>query len=90
MVNPIKSIMKKIFAILILQLFLMGLVSGQSASDIKKLKKQFESVMQNQGKNITLPSDVMVDDKIDGDLPTKLDIELEQFELEEEDEEQRL
>ena len=90
MVNPIKSIMKKTLAIVILQLFLVGLVSGQSASDIKKLKRQFESVMQNQGKTITLPSDVMEDDEIDGDLPTKLDLNLKQFEFAEEDEEPRL
>ena len=79
MVNPIKSIMKKILTIVILQLFLMGLVSGQSASDIRKLKKQYESVLQSQDKLI-LPSDVMEDDEIDGDLPTKKDLELMQVE----------
>ena len=87
MMNPIKSIMKKILSILILKLFLMGLVSGQSAADIRQLKKQFESVLQNQGKKISLPSDVMEDDEIDGDLPTKKDLELKQAELEKEEDE---
>ena len=81
MVIPIKSIMKKILSILILQLFLIGLVSGQSAADIRQLKKQYESILQKQGK-ISLPSDVVEDDEIDGDLPTKQDLKLKQAELE--------
>ena len=82
--------MKKILSILILQLFLMGLVLGQSATDIRQLKKQYESALLNQSKLI-LPSDVMEDDEIDGDLPIKQDLELKQAELaEEEDEEPRL
>ena len=89
--NPIKSIMKKFLSILILQLFLMGLVSGQSASDFRRLKKQYESVLQNQGKIISLPSDLMEGDEIDGDLPTKQDLELKQAELDKkEDDELRL
>ena len=89
MVNPIKSIMKKNISILILQLFLIGLVSGQSRSDIKKLKKQFESVIQNQGKKITPPADEKKD-KIGGDLPTKLDLEIKQAKLEKEEDEEAL
>ncbi|MCS5647143.1 MAG: SLBB domain-containing protein, partial [Candidatus Marinimicrobia bacterium] len=65
-----------------LQLFFIGLVLGQSATDIRQLKKQYESALQNQSKLI-LPSDVMEDDEIDGDLPTKQDLELMQTELEE-------
>ena len=89
MVNPIKSILKIYLSILILQLFLMGLVSGQSRSDIKKLKKQFESVLDNQGKKITLPSDE-IKDEIGGDLPTKLDLEIKQAKLEKEEDEEAL
>ena len=81
MVNPIKSIMKKTLAIVILQLFLMGLVSGQSASDIRSLKKQYESLLQNQDK-IRLQSDEIENDVIDGDLPIKQDLELKSAELE--------
>ena len=83
MVNPIKSIMKKTLAIVILQLFLMGLVSGQSASDIRILKKQYESLLKNQDK-IHLQSDEIENDEIDGDIPIKQDLELKQAELEKE------
>ena len=90
MVNPIKSIMKKTLAIVILQLFLVGLVSGQSASDIRILKKQYEFLLQNQDK-IRLQSDEIENGEIDGDLPIRQDLELRQAELEEEeDEEPRL
>jgi len=90
MVKPIKSIMKKTLAIVILQLFLVGLVTGQSASDIRILKKQYESLLQNQNK-IGLKSNEIENDEIDGDLPIKQDLELKQAELEkEEDEEPRL
>ena len=81
--------MKKILSILILQLFLMGLVLGQSATDIRQLKKQYESALQNQSKLI-LPSDVMEDDEIDGDLPTKQDLELMQTELEEKEKDEAM
>ena len=82
--------MKKILAIVILQLFLVGLVSGQSASDIRILKKQYESLLQNQDK-IRFQSNEIDNDEIDGDLPIKQDLELKQDELEEEeDEEPRL
>ena len=81
--------MKKILSILILQLFLVGLVSSQSASDIRKLKKQYESVLQNKGK-IILPSEVMEDDEIDGDLPTKQDLELMQTELKEKEKDEAI
>jgi protein involved in polysaccharide export with SLBB domain len=76
--------MKKILYILILQLFFIGLVLGQSATQtqIRKLKKQYESVLQTQSK-ITLPSEVLEDDEIDGDLPTKQDFKLKKAELEE-------
>ena len=83
--DPIKSIMKKILYILILQLFLIGLVLGQSVTDIRQIKKEYESALRKQSKLI-LPSDVMEDDEIDGDLPTKQDLELMQTELEEKDE----
>ena len=81
--------MKKILSILILQLFLVSLVSSQSASDIRKLKKQYESLLQSQDKLI-LPSDVMEDDEIDGDLPTKQDLELMQTELEEKEKDEAI
>ena len=81
MVNPIKSIMKKILSILILQLFLIGLVSGQSAADIRQLKKQYESVLQKHGK-INLESVSREDGEIDGDLPINQELELKQFESE--------
>ena len=82
--------MKKILSILILQLFIVGLVSSQSASDIRKLKKQYESVLQNQDKLI-LPYDVMEDDEIDGDLPTKQQLELiQELEEKEKDEAKQL
>ena len=81
MVIPIKSIMKKILSILILQLFLMGLVSGQSTTDIRQLKKQYEYLLEKQGK-ISLPSDGIEDYEIDGDLPIKYDFKLKQAELE--------
>ena len=64
--DPIKSIMKKILSILILQLFLVGLVSSQTASEIRQLKKQYESVLKKEGK-ISLSSDVVDDDEIEGD-----------------------
>ena len=83
MVNPIKSIMKKILSIFILQLFLMGLVSGQSTTDIRPLKKQYESALQNQGK-INLESVTREDGEIDGDLPTRQELELKLLELEKE------
>ena len=62
---PIKSIMKKILSILILQLFLMGLVSSQSSSDILELKKRYESMLQDQNKEKKLSLDGMEDDKIE-------------------------
>ena len=64
--NPIKSIMKKILSTLILQLFLVGLVSSQTAAEIRQLKKQYESILKKQGK-ISLSSDVVDDDEIEGD-----------------------
>ena len=86
MVNPIKSIMKKILAIVILQLFLVGLVSGQSISDIRKLKKQYESLLQNQDK-IRFQSDEIENDVIYCDLPIKQDLELKQTKFEEDEDE---
>ena len=74
--NPIKSIMKKILSILILQLFLMGLVSGQSTSDIRQLKKQYESMLQDQDKEKRLSLDGMEDDKIESE-EEEIDDEME-------------
>jgi len=73
--------MEKYLSILILQLFLMGLVSGQSTSDIRQLKKQYESILLDQDIEKRLSSDGMEDDKIDGDLPIKQELELNLLEF---------
>ena len=73
--------MKIILSILILQLFLVGLVSGQSATDMRKLKEQYESIMQEQGKT-SLQSVTSGESGIDGDLPTKQGLIFRQYEPE--------
>ena len=82
MVNPFKSIMKKIISIVLLQLFISELALGQSSTDFQRLKKQYESLLQSQD-DIKQQSDLFYeDDEIITDLPIKIDLELKKDDLE--------
>jgi len=69
------TIMKKLIFIIIIISFQLNPMSGQSISDINRLKKQYEKYLKNQDGFIE-DTDIKLD-KIDGDLPESELIDLE-------------
>ena len=71
--------MKKNLTILILQLFPMFFLLGQSVSDIQRAKQQYENFLLDQQRS-NLSSDISVIDQIDGDIPKTEEIGFKYYE----------
>ncbi len=74
MIDP-NSIMKKLIILIIIQVFQVNHISGQSVSDINRLKKEYDKLINDQNRNAISENDIGYE--FESDLPEieKIDFE---------------